>query len=73
MSDKPREWPNIAKEARDRAAEEAQAIIYELSEVVEGKRDFSEMDRLKRDARALNAAYKILRLLEAVGAPTRQV
>ena len=70
MSDKPREWPNNAREARDRSAEEAQAIINALTPLVEGRRDFTETERLRRDATALNAAQKIARLLEKVGAQT---
>lgn len=73
MSDKPMRWPNVAAEARNRAAEEAHQIIHELEELVAGKREFTETDRLRRIARALSAAYKICRLLEAVGAQTRQM
>jgi len=71
MSDKPREWPNVAKDARDRAAEMAAEIIKALEPVVCSERAFTETDRLKREARALSAAQQICRLLEGVGAPTR--
>ncbi len=33
---KPREWPNAAKEARDRSAEEAAAIVNNLQPLIEG-------------------------------------
>jgi hypothetical protein len=71
MSDQPRPWPNVAKEARDRSAEEAQRIVHLLGPLVDDERNFTESDRLRREASALNAAQTILRLLEAQGAPTR--
>lgn len=71
MSDQPRLWPNVAKEARDRSAEEAQRIVKLLGPLVEDERAFTETDRLRREASALNAAQTILRLLEAQGAQTR--
>ena len=71
MSDRPRPWPNVAKEARDRSAEEAQRIVKLLGPLVEDGRTFTETDRLRRAASALNAAQTILRLLEAQGAQTR--
>jgi hypothetical protein len=30
-----RTWPNTAKEARDRSAEEAQAIVFQLAPLIE--------------------------------------
>lgn len=36
MTDKPRPWPNVAKEARDRSAEEAARIVMALDALVEG-------------------------------------
>ena len=39
MSDKPRPWPNFAKEARDRSAEEALHIVNCLSVLIDGGRD----------------------------------
>jgi hypothetical protein len=71
MSHKPRPWPNVAKEARDRAAEEAVAGILALEPVVRGDRSFSETDRLRREAQALNALQRVARILESVGAQTR--
>ncbi len=38
MSDKPRPWPNFAKEARDRSAEEAARIVTSLSVLIDGGR-----------------------------------
>lgn len=70
MSDKPRPWPNNAKEARDRAAEEAVVIIHQLESLVTDG-NHTETERLRRIARALVAAQKIARLLESVGACTR--
>jgi hypothetical protein len=71
MSDKPRAWPNIAKEARDRAAEEATAAIKALEPVVMEERIFTEKERSSRETKALLSLHKIARLLESVGAPTR--
>ncbi|MBE3038294.1 MAG: hypothetical protein IMZ62_05735 [Chloroflexi bacterium] len=71
MSDQPRPWPNVAKEARDRSAEEAQRIVHLLGPLVDDERAFTESDKLRREASALNAAQTILRLLEAQGAQTR--
>jgi hypothetical protein len=36
MTDKPRPWPNLAKEARDRSAEEAAKIALMLEPVLDG-------------------------------------
>jgi hypothetical protein len=71
MSHKPRPWPNVAKEARDRAAEEAVSGIVALEPVVRGERIFTETDRLRRESLALNALQKVARILESVGAQTR--
>lgn len=71
MSDKPREWPNVARDARDRAAEAAVMAIRALEPVVVGSRPMTETERLHRAAVALNALQTIARLLESVGAPTR--
>jgi len=71
MSDKPRTWPNVAKEARDQSAEAAVKGIHALTPLVEGERIFTETERLRRESIALNALQTICRLLEMVGAPTR--
>jgi len=71
MTHKPREWPNNAKDARDRAAEAAVEGIRTLEPVVSCERAFSETERMQREARALNLFQRIARLLESVGACTR--
>ena len=71
MTDAPRPWPNVAKEARDRSAEEAQRIVHQLQPLVDDERTFTETERLRRVSSALNAAEIILRLLEGQGAQTR--
>jgi hypothetical protein len=64
----PRPWPNEAKEARDRSAEEIAASIRDLQPVLDGK--FPENYQLLV-ARAIVHNQAALRHLEAVGAPTR--
>lgn len=71
MSDKPREWPNVAKAARDMAAEAAVAGIVALEPLVLDERGITESERVRRMARALNCLQRIARVLESVGAPTR--
>ncbi|NMC84318.1 MAG: hypothetical protein GYA58_03430 [Anaerolineaceae bacterium] len=71
MSDKPREWPNVARSARDLAAEAAVNGILALEPVVTGERVMTESERLRREAVALNSLQRIARALESVGAPTR--
>lgn len=70
MSDKPRPWPNNAMDARDRSAEAASEGARLLEPLVNGEQ-FTETERLRREARALNLFQRILRLLEGVGAKTR--
>lgn len=69
MSSKPREWPNMASYARDRAAEEAVKGLNAIWPLIE--RDVTEMDRLRRLTIAINAFQQIARHLESVGAQTR--
>jgi hypothetical protein len=71
MSDRPRDWPNVAKQARDRAAEEAQAGITALTPLLTEDRIFTERETLLRISRAIVHLQQIARHLEAVGAPTR--
>jgi hypothetical protein len=71
MTDKPREWPNRARDVRDRAAEAAQAGINALEDLVHDERSFSETERIRRESKALSCLEKIVRLLESVGAQTR--
>ena len=72
MSDKPISWPShgVAKEARDRSAEEAAFIVKQLMPLVEGA-PLVEADWIRRVARAVISAEAILRHLEGQGAPTK--
>ena len=69
MSHKPRPWPNIAKEARDRSAEEAMRGLRSLEPLLD--RQATEEERIRRVAIAINCFQTIARLLESVGAQTR--
>jgi hypothetical protein len=71
MSDKPRPWPNNAKEARDRAAELAAEGIRALRPLIFEDRIFTEKERLQRESRALQALMDIIRYMEREGAQTR--
>lgn len=71
MSNKPREWPNVAADIRDRAAEAAVEGIHALESLVKDDRPFTETERLRREAIALARLYSIARLLESAGAQTR--
>lgn len=71
MSDKPREWPNVAKAARDLAAEAAQKGIMKMEPILFGERAMTETERLRGEAIVLNCLQRITRALESVGAPTR--
>jgi hypothetical protein len=71
MSDKPRPWPNTAKEFRDRSAEQALKGIDALRPLVSEERKFTETEILRRTGTALQALYEILRAMETAGAPTR--
>lgn len=70
MSDKPRDWPNNAKEARDRASEYVAEAIHQLTPLISGESSI-EPDRFKHEARALNACLNAARWLESVGACTK--
>jgi hypothetical protein len=70
-SDKPREWPNVAKDARDRSAELAVKGARALEPLFEGEAEFSAEERQQREGRALACLLQIARLLESVGACTR--
>jgi len=67
----PRAWPNWAKEARDRAAEEAVRGMRALRPLVEGRVVFDRTECLRRQAIGLDALQTIARFLEGVGAATR--
>ncbi|GAP10588.1 hypothetical protein BECAL_01761 [Bellilinea caldifistulae] len=66
---KPREWPNSAKEARDRSAEEAIRALRAIEPLLE--KEVTEIERVRRLAIAIHALQTILRLLEREGAQTR--
>lgn len=68
MTNKPREWPSKAAEARDRSAEEAQVIVKQATESLEMTND---PGLLRKIGRMLASANVILRLLESQGAKTR--
>jgi len=68
---KQRPWPNAAREARDRAAEELQRGVRALAPLVEGRVRFDRTETLRRQALALNVIQTALRHLESVGAQTR--
>lgn len=69
MGSKPREWPNVAANARDRAAEEANRALNAISPLI--VRDVAEAERLRKLAIAVNSLQLIARHLESVGAQTR--
>ena len=69
MSSKPRDWPNVAKEARDRAAEETQEALVQIEGLL--IKNCSETEVLTRVGRAVGCLNRALRFLEGVGAPTR--
>lgn len=69
MSDHPRPWPNNAKEARDRSAEEACRGLRVLLPLLEG--NTTREDEIRRIAIAISSLQTIARLLESVGAQTR--
>lgn len=66
---KPREWPNGAKEARDRSAEEAIRALRAIEPLLE--REVTETEKIRKLAIAVNSLQIILRLLEREGAQTR--
>ena len=66
---KRREWPNVAKEARDRAEEAVRGLLA-LRPLLENEQPFTQTDEVRRIAIAVDALHKIARLLEGVGAQT---
>lgn len=69
MSSKPREWPNVAKEARDRSAELANDGYWMMRDFFQ--KDFTDTEKLRRYAKAMDYFQSIARILESVGAETR--
>jgi len=68
MSSKPKDWPYIAADARDRAAETALEGYKTLEPLLETEMDTEKMRRI---ARTLLSLELIARLMESVGANTR--
>jgi hypothetical protein len=68
MSDKPKPWPIVAAEARDRSAEEAASIVKQATEALDMTND---PGLLKRIGKIIASGNIILRLLEGQGAKTR--
>lgn len=68
MSDKPKSWPYLAADARDRAAEEAVTAMITLTPLLETE---SDAETIRRLARTLLSLEHIARLMESVGANTR--
>jgi len=66
---KRRDWPNGAKEARDRSAEEAIRALNAIKPLLE--KEVTETEKIRRLAIAVSCLQTILRLLEREGAQTR--
>jgi len=64
---KPRPWPNNAKEARDRSAEDAAAGIRQLQPIASGT-DMSQASVLVRVMKAINYFLRILMRMKEQGA-----
>ena len=64
-----REWPNVMREIRDQAAEEAFLGVCNLAPVITSTVQLSEPDRFRREARALHSLHNICRLMAEAGAP----
>lgn len=64
-----RPWPDVAKEARDRSAEEANGALRTLRPLLED-RVITRDELSRRVALSIDALQTILRLMEAQGAPT---
>ena len=65
----PRDWPNNAGEARDRAAEASEAGLRALKPIVTGM-NITEADLVRRVAVAAHNLEHIARMMEAMGAKT---
>lgn len=71
MSDKPRDWPTVAKHARDCTAELALSGAKQLEPLFIDERIFTESERSARERRAYAALMKILSNMQSVGAEIR--
>jgi hypothetical protein len=67
----PRPWPNNAKHARDRAAEELAAARRDLSFALQNVFNVDRSELIRRLGVALDHCDTALRHLESVGAETR--
>ena len=65
----PRDWPNNAAEARDRAAEYSVEALRELRPIIAGVR-ITEADQMRRVGLAVSLLAEITRMMESVGAKT---
>lgn len=66
----PRDWPNNAREARDRAAEAAARGVRTLDPLVDGE-EISDAEQARRVGLAHSLFHLIARILEGAGAQTR--
>jgi hypothetical protein len=73
MSDKPREWPNVQKEARDQSAERAVKGILLMQNMLDNWFELSETEKMRRVGIGLNCLQFIARSMEMCGAPTRPI
>lgn len=67
----PREWPNSAREARDRSAEEQAQALRLLYVVARNGGKITTDDKARAISLAIYHLQNSLRWLESVGAPTR--
>ena len=65
----PRDWPNSAAEARDRAAEYSVEAMRERRPIIDGMH-ITDEDKMRRVGKANALLGDITRMLEAVGAKT---
>lgn len=65
----PRDWPNNAAEARDRAAEYSVEAQRELRPIIAGVH-LTDEDKMRRVGLVMANLLEITRMLEAVGAKT---
>lgn len=68
----PRNWPNNAGEARDRAAEASVAGLRALKPIITGMH-ITEADLMRRVAIASVNLQHIARMMESMGAPTEPI
>jgi hypothetical protein len=71
MSDKPRAWPQVARAARDQAADQALSGMKALEPLLENERPVTESERIRRENKAFRALEKIAWLMQNQGAPIR--